>query len=331
MAPEENGAATLRGIDRGERFRMWRRPATAGALFATLDVLGPAEGVNAGNAWKGLTVHRYCQPMQLPSAEFGPLSVGFVAQTQDSAAAIGGRQLRDRAAYIITAGRSSLDFEITAASTHHPVLYCALQLDPKLVTSTSSKMYPLSVAGPASRTCAGPVPSTLDDELTHTATAFLESLSHSCDRRVLAPILMQELVFRLLRREQRTRLMYLAADELKREPVAAALSHIADHLADPLPVEALAMHVSLSSSAFSRLFREATGLPPHRYIKDCRLDRAKELLDDRKLGVSSVAAAVGYSSVSHFIKEFRGRFGHTPGQYATQAVRGEPSLNAAIQ
>jgi transcriptional regulator GlxA family with amidase domain len=132
---------------------------------------------------------------------------------------------------------------------------------------------------------------------------------------------MQEMVYRLLQREQRTRLLQFASDEVLRNPVAAALSHIASHLADPLTVGALATHVNLSPSAFSRAFREATGRPPHRYIKECRLDRARELLDDRRLGVTAVAGAVGYSSVSHFIKEFDRRFGSTPGEYAETAHR----------
>jgi transcriptional regulator GlxA family with amidase domain len=127
---------------------------------------------------------------------------------------------------------------------------------------------------------------------------------------------MHEMVYRLLQREQRTRLLRLASDELLRNPITAALSHITDHLAEPLSVDALAAHAHMSPSAFSRAFREATGRPPYQYIKDCRLDRARALLDDRRIGVNTVAGAVGYSSVSHFIKEFHRRYGSTPGEYA---------------
>jgi len=282
-------------------------------LFATLDALAPAEGANTVSAWEGLTVHRFCGPTR--QIEFGSLSVGFIAHADDAVTYIGKRRVCSPA-YMVVAGGSNIDVQIAADSTRHPVLYCALRIDPQLVRSTSSSMHPFSVAGALPDLSATPALSTLDDELIHTVAGFLGALSSGCDRRVLAPIRMQEMVYRLLQREQRTRLLQAATDELLHNPVAAALSYIADHLADPLTVDALAAHVSLSPSAFSRAFREATGRPPHRYIKECRLDRARQLLDDRRLGVSAVASAVGYSSVSHFIKEFRGRFGRTPGEYA---------------
>jgi AraC-like DNA-binding protein len=47
-----------------------------------------------------------------------------------------------------------------------------------------------------------------------------------------------------------------------------------------------------------------------------RLDRARELLVDRNLPVARVSKEVGYASVSHFISEFRGRFGVTPRTYS---------------
>ena len=43
-----------------------------------------------------------------------------------------------------------------------------------------------------------------------------------------------------------------------------------------------------------------------------RLDRARELLADGQLTVTRISKEVGYASVSHFISEFRGRFGVTP-------------------
>jgi AraC-like DNA-binding protein len=225
-------------------------------------------------------------------------------------------QVSEAVAYVVTAAGSSIDFQITAASVRRPAFYCAVDIDPQLVRSISASMHPLSVAGGRADARDAPVVSALDDELMNTVVGFLASLSSSCDRRVLAPLRMHEMVYRLLQREQRTRLLRLASDELLRNPIAATLSHITDHLAEPLSVDALAAHAHMSPSAFSRAFREATGRPPYQYIKDCRLDRARDLLDDRRIGVNTVAGAVGYSSVSHFIKEFHRRYGSTPGEYA---------------
>jgi AraC-like DNA-binding protein len=54
-----------------------------------------------------------------------------------------------------------------------------------------------------------------------------------------------------------------------------------------------------------------------------RLDRARELLLDGRLSVTDVSRAVGYSSASHFIKEFRSRFGTTPRAYVDAQALGD--------
>ncbi|WP_445166582.1 helix-turn-helix domain-containing protein [Mycolicibacterium sp. Dal123E01] len=282
-------------------------PVAGAALFGSLDALAPAEGINTLSSWAGLTIHRFSETAPTHRIEFSSLSIGFSVY-------------RDRSAvYILASGGAKVGVHTATASTRRPVLHCTVPIDPQLVRSISADLHKFSVVGSAPDPDDGPTVSTLGGDLLDTLVGFLGALSHSGDRRILAPLRMQELVYRLLRHDQRTRLSQLAANELLRNPVAAALGHIAGHLAEPLTVEALAVHVSMSPSAFSRVFREATGQPPYQYIKGCRLDRARDLLDDRGLGVSAVALAVGYSSVSHFIKEFRGRFGSTPGEYADKA------------
>ena len=282
----------------------------ADALIARLDELAPAEGPNGVDAWAGFTIHRFSRPARLERAGFDSLSVGFVVQASGFPPA-----------YVVTAGGSNLDLQMSAASVRHPVFYCALQIDPQLVRSITSSMYPLRVAGGRTDLPDAPEVAALDGELLHAVAGFLASLFPNCDRRILAPLRMSEMVYRLLQGEQRTRLLRLADDELLRNPITAALRHISDHLAEPLSVTALAAHAHMSPSAFSRAFREATGRPPYQYVKESRLDRAREMLDERALGVATVAGAVGYCSVSHFIKAFQRRYGSTPGEYAEISAR----------
>jgi AraC-like DNA-binding protein len=73
--------------------------------------------------------------------------------------------------------------------------------------------------------------------------------------------------------------------------------------------------VNLSPSAFAHLFRDVTGRSPYQFLKEMRLDRARELLIDGNFTVARISKEVGYASVSHFISEFRGRFGVTPRAY----------------
>ncbi len=69
-------------------------------------------------------------------------------------------------------------------------------------------------------------------------------------------------------------------------------------------------------AAFSRRFRDVTGRSPYQFVKELKLKRARELLVEGRLGVADVCRAIGYASASHFIKEFRIRFGTTPRDYA---------------
>jgi AraC-like DNA-binding protein len=73
--------------------------------------------------------------------------------------------------------------------------------------------------------------------------------------------------------------------------------------------------VNLSPSAFAHLFRDVTGRSPYQFLKEMRLDRARELLVDGSFTVARISKEVGYASVSHFISEFRARFGVTPRGY----------------
>jgi AraC-like DNA-binding protein len=120
----------------------------------------------------------------------------------------------------------------------------------------------------------------------------------------------------VLQREQYARLLAIAAAVSASNPVSAVLEYVTGHLAEPLTVADLAEQVSLSPSAFAHLFREVTGRPPYRFVKEMRLDQARELLADDQPTVARVAQEVGYGSVPHFIAGFRGRFGVTPRTYS---------------
>ncbi|TQR85677.1 AraC family transcriptional regulator [Mycobacterium hodleri] len=274
-----------------------------------------ADGANVG-PWPGSMIYRFTRPGQPRWDDIGALSVGIIVSAATTRITVGRWLLGSRTNYVVLGGPEQFDCRILEASPDQPVLCLALAIDPQLVRSLWTNMRGLGVAvGHPGDGAARPV-STLDDELTITVLRFLESLSDTCDRRVLAPLQLQELVYRMLQREQRGRLIHLAARELNGNSIAAVLDYIRDHLADPLAVDALAAQVCLSPSAFSRLFRERTGRPPYRYVKEVRLDRARQLFDEGRCGVAETARSVGYTSVSHFIKEFRIRFGSTPGDYA---------------
>jgi AraC-like DNA-binding protein len=78
----------------------------------------------------------------------------------------------------------------------------------------------------------------------------------------------------------------------------------------------MAHHVRMSPSALTSVFAEATGMGPYQFVKRMRLDRASVLLVQEDMNVSAVSRRVGYTSLSHFINEFKRYFGTTPRAYA---------------
>ncbi|AFL52279.1 AraC family transcriptional regulator [Sinorhizobium fredii] len=78
---------------------------------------------------------------------------------------------------------------------------------------------------------------------------------------------------------------------------------------------ALASDAGLSRFHFCRSFKESTGLSPHAWLRQYRLDQAMDMLRDPDMSVASVAAALGYASQTAFAAAFRQLTGETPTEW----------------
>ncbi|MCC6234267.1 MAG: helix-turn-helix transcriptional regulator [Verrucomicrobiales bacterium] len=107
----------------------------------------------------------------------------------------------------------------------------------------------------------------------------------------------------------------LTKNQLKR-----VLDYMHAHLAEDIPLSALAQEAGLSLFHFARCFKDSTGLSPHRYLVQCRVDRARELLISRKHTTSDIAVQVGFCDQSHLTLHFRRVFGVTPKQFRQQIL-----------
>jgi AraC family transcriptional regulator len=95
----------------------------------------------------------------------------------------------------------------------------------------------------------------------------------------------------------------------------AVLNHVHANLAADLSAAHLARRADVSLAHFCRIFREATGVPPHRYVLAARLDLARKLLTQSTLPISRIAEECGFSSQSHLTASFRAAHSTTPAQY----------------
>jgi len=96
----------------------------------------------------------------------------------------------------------------------------------------------------------------------------------------------------------------------------------------PAHVSDVAADVNLSSSRFRHLFKQELGLSPKHYLKLTRLKRAKELLENSFLRIKEVTTIVGVNDTSHFSRDYKALYKHTPSQ--TRALLGSMRSEAAI-
>ena len=105
---------------------------------------------------------------------------------------------------------------------------------------------------------------------------------------------------------------HLSADARRR-----VLEYIDAHLGGDLALAELAQVVGMSTWHFARCFNTSLGMPPHRYVRRCRLEAATRLLATSSLPIAEIALTSGFSSQSHFTQAFREHTGMTPGAART--------------
>jgi AraC family transcriptional regulator len=87
-------------------------------------------------------------------------------------------------------------------------------------------------------------------------------------------------------------------------------------------VEMLADACGLSPSHFAHAFKASTGVPPHRWLLLHRVQRARELMESTKDGLSAIALSCGFSDQSHLTRAFRSVMGSSPAAWRRERRMG---------
>ncbi|WP_052378777.1 AraC family transcriptional regulator [Polycyclovorans algicola] len=132
------------------------------------------------------------------------------------------------------------------------------------------------------------------------------------------------LLLHLMRGFRRAEAPVVTASDVAEHPhtfakLDAMLDFIDAHLDEPLKLETLAAKAGVSRSHFVRRFRRLTGLTPHRYLTQRRIERARKLLRTTQQHLVDIALEVGFGNQSHFTQVFHSITGMTPSQFRRQA------------
>ena len=98
--------------------------------------------------------------------------------------------------------------------------------------------------------------------------------------------------------------------------IRQAQQYITAHIREKLSVPLVARQVDVSPSYLTALFHKNLQISPGEYIRRIKLQESKQMIRENDLNFTEIAAALQYSTVHHFSRQFKEKFGITPTEYA---------------
>ncbi|MBU8811068.1 AraC family transcriptional regulator [Mycolicibacterium goodii] len=157
-----------------------------------------------------------------------------------------------------------------------------------------------------------------DGEMLDAFARLLRLIERPDDAPVLAPLIEQEILWRLLTGPHGATVRQIALADSALTYVNRAITWMRENYATPVRIEDLARMAGMSTSVFHRHFRAVTAMSPLQFQKRIRLQQARSLLVAQPGDVAAVGHLVGYDSPSQFTREYRRMFGAPPGQDAAR-------------
>lgn len=214
--------------------------------------------------------------------------------------------------------------QVVQASPEQPYLCLRLSIDPgEIARLIADAGLSGAAKGPAGR---GLYVQRLDEPLLDGVLRLLRLLDEPADVPMLAPLVMREIFYRLLRGPRGHLLHDIAMADTQAYRVTRAIEWLNHHYGQPLRIEELARTVNLSVSTLHHRFKAVTALSPLQYQKRLRLQEARRLMLSEGLDASLAGHRVGYGSPSQFSREYRRLFGAPPLRDLT-AMRQGPSAS----
>jgi AraC-like DNA-binding protein len=151
----------------------------------------------------------------------------------------------------------------------------------------------------------------MDAAIADALLRLLRSMRSTDDARILGPLLVREIVYRVLIGPQGSALRAMVGFDSHLSQISRALNQIHRDYQKSLNIGQLARVAGMSPSVFHLHFKTVASTTPVQYLKAVRLHKARSLLIDG-MGAASAAASVGYQSASQFSREFKRLFGYPP-------------------
>lgn len=289
------------------------RPARPRSLAELIEPWAPHDGRHA-SPLPGLSFIRLSHPSaRLPVVYKS--CICFVAQGSKRAF-LGGRVYSyDPQNYLVLSVPLPLVSEILQASPEKPFISISLEIDPSVVTDLLLELgeaEPPPARGQAAQ--PGLFVSRMSGDLESAVARLLTALDSPLDRRILAPLAVREILYRILAGEQGDLLRAVALHDSRSHRIARVVRFLNTRYGEPLTISEIAREANMSASTLHHTFKEVTSVSPLQYLKQIRLHQARLLMLQGGLSAGEAAHQVGYGSPSQFSREFKRLFGIAPTQ-----------------
>ena len=295
-------------------------------LTARLTQITERGGSEAGSAQ--VRVYRYFGPTDPVHGVYEP-SLCVVAQGRKQITLGRERRVYDPDTYLLVSAALPVTTQVIAASDDCPYLCVGLPLDPALVGGVL--MEAGSAAGSAANTVRALDVSRLEFGLLDAVVRAVRLLDAPGDIPMLLPLVLREIVYRLLAGGQGPRLRQIAVAGGQLPQIAGAIDWLRRHFDQPLRMETLAAEVGMSVSGLHHHFKAVTAMSPLQFQKQMRLQEARRLMFAEGQDAAGAGLRVGYDDPSQFSREYRRLYGAPPRRDVAQmrdTLAGMPRVNS---
>jgi len=200
--------------------------------------------------------------------------------------------------------------QVTKASPAEPYLSFKLDLDPHKIAELVLKVYPHGLPRvPENRgICVSPI----NMGIVNAAARLLELMGQPGEAELLAPLVIEEILIRLLRSPIGVRVAQIGRVESSVHGIAKAVAWLRTNFSQPMKVEELAKLAHMSLSSLHQHFKAVTSMSPLQFQKVLRLQEARRLMLSTMVDAGTASWRVGYQSASQFSREYGRFFGCAP-------------------
>ncbi len=152
----------------------------------------------------------------------------------------------------------------------------------------------------------------VDLRIVNAAARLLELIAQPGEAELLAPLIIEEILIRLLRSPAGLRVAQIGFADSSAQGEAKAVSWLRENFSQAMRVEEFAKLAHMSLSSFHQHFKAVTSMSPVQLQKALRLQEARRLMLSMMVDAGTASSRVGYQSASQFSREYGRFFGSAP-------------------